>query len=134
MAGRGRRPSGRTRGGGHRYPRSARLGETLREVIAEELVRIDDERLEFVTVTSIEVDDEMNRAHVYYDTLAGHASDPEADAEIETALSEHRVRLQASIGRQVRSKKTPILHFRADQVLRSAERIDEILRNDRERD
>lgn len=103
-------------------------------MIAEELVRIDDERLEFVTITSIDVDDEMNRANVYYDSLAGHASDADADAEIESGLAEHRVRLQAAIGRQVRSKKTPILHFHPDHVLRSAERIDEILRNDRERD
>ena len=46
----------RTPNGGHRYPRSARLNETLREVIAEELVRIDDDRLAFVTVTQIDVD------------------------------------------------------------------------------
>ena len=48
--------------GGHRYPRSARLSETLREIIAEELVRIDDERLELVTITNIDVDNELNRA------------------------------------------------------------------------
>ncbi len=134
MAGRGRSSAGRSRGGGHRYPRSARLSETLREIIAEELVRIDDERLEFVTVTSIDVDDEMNRANVFYDSLAGHASDADADAEIEAAFSDHRIRLQASIARQIRAKKTPILQFRPDDVLRSAERIDEILRADRERD
>ena len=51
----------RTQSGGHRYPRSARLNETLREVIAEELVRIDDERLAFVTVTQIDVDNETSR-------------------------------------------------------------------------
>ena len=38
--------SGRRSSGGHRYPRSARLNETLREIIADELVRIDDERLD----------------------------------------------------------------------------------------
>ena len=61
--------------GGHRYPRSARVGETLREIIADELVRIDDERLEFVTVTSIDVDNELNRAHVFFDSLAGEDGD-----------------------------------------------------------
>jgi len=30
----------------HRYPRTARLNESLREVIADELTRIDDERLD----------------------------------------------------------------------------------------
>ena len=42
--------------------------------------------------------------------------------------TEHRIRLQGSVGRQVRAKKTPILSFRADDVIRSAERIDKILR------
>jgi len=111
----------RRNSGGHRYPRSARVGETLREIIAEELVRI--------TVTGIEVDNELNRAHVYFDSLAGE----DGDEEIIEALGDHRARLQASIARQIRAKKTPILHFRPDTALRSAERIDDILREDRRR-
>jgi ribosome-binding factor A len=124
-----RRPA-RPRSGGHKYPRSARLNETLREIIAEELVRIDDERLELVTITSIDVDDELNRAKVMFDSLGGG----ESDDEILEALSEHRSRLQSSIARQIRTKKTPILQFAPDLVIRSAERIEEILRADRERD
>jgi ribosome-binding factor A len=115
------------RGGKPRYPRSARVGETLREIIAEELVRIDDERLEFVTVTGIDVDNELNRAHVYFDSLGG----PDHDAEVIEALGEHRVALQSAIGKQIRAKKTPILSFRPDVAIRSAERIDEVLREDR---
>jgi ribosome-binding factor A len=90
MAGRGREARRAPRGG-HKYPRSARVGETLREIIAEELVRIDDERLEFVTVTGIEVDDELNRAHVYFDSLAGE----EGDAEIIDACRTTAIRLQS---------------------------------------
>jgi len=101
----------------------------LREIIAEELVRIDDERLSFVTITGIDVDPELNRAIVFYDSLAGE----DGDGEILQALGAHRVRLQASIARQIRAKKTPILDFRPDHAIRSAERIDEILRADRER-
>ena len=115
--------------GAPRYPRTARLSETLREVIAEELVRIDDERLELVTITAIEVDEELNRAHVFFDSLAG----VEGDEAIVEALSHHRVRLQAAIASQIRAKKTPILDFRPDIALRSAERIDNILREDRKR-
>lgn len=123
-----RRPA-RPRSSGHRYPRSARLNETLREIIAEELVRIDDERLELVTITAIDVDDELNRARVMFDSLSGD----EADEGIMEALGEHRTRLQSAIARQIRAKKTPILQFAPDLVIRSAERIDEILRADRER-
>lgn len=108
------------------YPRSVRLGETLREVLAEELVKIDDERLSFVTVTRIDVDPEMNRAIVYFDSLAGE----EGDEAILEAFADHRIRLQGSIGKQVRAKKTPILSFRPDDVIRSAERIERILHDD----
>ncbi|MBV1893759.1 MAG: ribosome-binding factor A, partial [Ilumatobacteraceae bacterium] len=101
----------------------------LQEIIAEELVRIDDERLSFVSVTGIDVDPELNRAFVYFDSLGGE----DADEEIVEALGEYRVRLQSSIARQIRAKKTPILEFRPDLVIRSAERIDDILRADRER-
>lgn len=126
MAGQRGRRSGAS-SSGHKYPRSARVGETLREIIADELVRIDDEHLEFVTITKIDVDNELNRAIVYFDSLAG----PDGDAAIIEALEHHRQRVQSSINRQIRAKKTPILQFRPDDVIRAAERIDDILRADR---
>ena len=107
----------------HRYPRTARLNQSLREVLAEALTRIDDERLDMVTITSIDVDSEMNRAIVYFDSLLGE----EGDADILVALASHRVRLQSSVGREVRAKKTPILSFRPDETIRAAERIENIL-------
>jgi len=123
MATRRRLPSS-----GHKYPRSARVSETLREVLAEELVRIDDERLEFVTITSIDVDNELNRAVVYFDSL----SDASGDDAIIEVLEQHRRRMQSSINRQIRAKKTPVLDFRPDEVIRAAERIDRIIRADRD--
>ena len=108
----------------HRYPREARLNQSLRHVLAEELVAIDDERLDLVTITSIDVDAEMNRATVFFDSLQGE----DGDAEILEAFAGHRPRLQKAVARQIRSKKTPILDFRADDVIRAAERIERILR------
>ncbi len=110
----------------HRYPRTARLNESLREVIADELVRIDDERLSLVTVTAIDVDSEMNRAVVFFDSLVGE----DGDAQILAAFGDHRIRLQGAIGKQVRAKKTPILQFKPDEVIRAAERIERILHAD----
>lgn len=92
-------------------------------------MRFDDERLAFVTVTGIDVDPELNRATVFFDSLAGE----EGDDEIIEALAEYRIRLQSSIARQIKAKKTPILEFKPDIAIRSSERIDEILRADRER-
>jgi ribosome-binding factor A len=108
----------------HQVPRTARLNELLREVIAEELERIGDERLELVTITNVDVDSDLNRAIVSYDALDGEA----ADAVVLDALSALRVRLQKAIGSQITARKTPILEFRPDNVLRSAQRIESILR------
>ena len=104
--------------------RTARLAELVREIVADELRRIDDERLELVTITAVDVDAELNRAIVFFDSLRGAS----ADAEVAEAMAGHRVRLQAAIGRQMRARKTPVLQFRADEVIRTAERIEEILR------
>ena len=120
---RARRPAGAS---AHRYPRTARLNESLREVIAEDLTRIDDERLALVTITAIDVDPEMNRAIVYFDSLMGE----DGDADILEAFADHRIKLQSSVGRQVRAKKTPILSFKPDQTIRAAERIERILHDD----
>ena len=107
----------------HRYPRTARLNTSLREILADELTRIDDERLDLVTITAIDVDAELNRAIVFFDSLDG----PAGDVDILDALNSHRVRLQGSVARQIRAKKTPILSFRPDEVIRSAEHIQQIL-------
>ncbi len=117
-----RRP--RTSSAAQFVPRTARLNELLREIIAEELERIDDERLELVTITDVDVDADVNRAIVRYDSLDGERADP----QILEALSDLRIKLQAAIGRQIKARKTPILVFRPDEVIRSADRIDEILR------
>jgi ribosome-binding factor A len=106
------------------YPRTARLNTLVREIVAEELERIDDERLELVTLTSVVVDGDLARAVVYYD----HSRGEEADAEIAEAFTEQRKRLQGAVGRQTTFKRTPELRFETDEVLRDALRIEEVLR------
>jgi ribosome-binding factor A len=103
-----------------RYPRVARVNQVLREVVADEIERIGDERFGITTVTAVEVDPDLRRAVVWL------SSEPDEDAA--TALAEHRVRLQAAIGRQLRLKRTPGLDFRADPAVLTGERIDAILR------
>jgi len=112
-------------GGGRReYPRTARVNELVREIIAEELERIDDPRLEMVSVTGVEVEQELTQGVVFFSSLTGE----EADAEVLGALAEHRSRLQAAIGRQSRMRRTPALRFRPDAGVRGGARIEELLR------
>ena len=110
--------------GARRYPRTARLKELLLQIVADEIERIDDERLDLVTVMNVDVEPDLRHATIYVDTPTG----AERDEEMLAALHDHRVRLQASIAKQARIKRTPQLAFRADEVERSAGRLEDLLR------
>ena len=115
-----------------RYDRTARINEVVREVLADELERLADSNLGFVTVTGVEVTPDLRQATVYYSALVPARSDAEAAAEAAketaSALRSATPHLQAAIGRQVRMKYTPVLVFREDPAIRTGERVDEILR------
>src|SRR4051812_30322319 len=100
-----RRTTKRTTGTARDYPRTARLNELLREIIAEELERLDDDRLELLTVISVDVEADLRRAIVYYDNLEGE----EGDEVTLAALGDNRRHLQAAVARQARTKRTPEL-------------------------
>ncbi|HZB70776.1 MAG TPA: 30S ribosome-binding factor RbfA [Acidimicrobiales bacterium] len=111
------------RGGSPRgYARTARVNELCREILADELERIDDERIELVTVTHVNVDPDLRRATVAFSRLDRDV------AEATEALAVLRPRLQAAIGRQARLKRTPELRFVVDDVLARAVRIEDLIR------
>lgn len=109
-------PDARRRG----YSRLDRVNEALREVIADELERVDDDRLELVTVTGVSVDADLRHARVWFSALTRH--------DVGEALDQHRVRLQAAVGRQLRLKRTPELTFQEDPAIAVGTRVEEILR------
>lgn len=107
------------------YPRTARLNELMQRIIAEELERYDDERLDLVTVIAVEVEPDLHTAVVYW----ADPTDGERDDEIGEALEEVRYRLQKAIGKQSRAKRTPHLSFQPDDTTRTADRIESLLRD-----
>ena len=114
----------RRRGGGSRdYPRTVRVNELLREIIADELERLDEPELEWISITGVEVNPELTSAEVFFSSLEG----PESDAAVLEALGSQRVRLQRAIARQARLRRTPELRFAADVGVRSGQRVEELL-------
>ncbi len=105
------------------YPRTARVNELLREIIGDELERIDEPQLEWVSITGVTVNPELTSAMVYFSSL-----DPETDPEVLAALGDRRVRLQAAIARQARLRRTPELHFQPDSGIREGWRVEEIFK------
>ena len=113
------------RGGTRSYPRTARINEVMREVIADELERIGDERLGLLTITGISVDPDLLHATVWVSALTVHGG-VEAVSE---ALGEHRAQLQRAVGRQIRMKRTPLLQFKSDPAILAGQRIESIIRD-----
>ena len=105
--------------------RTARVGALIKQIIAEELERFDDDRLSLVSLTSVDVDRELHRAVCWFTTLDG-----DDDGEVAEAFEEYRSRLRKAVGNQARLRQTPELEFRADEAVRAAERIETLLRED----
>ena len=103
------------------YVRTDRLNELLVRILAAEVERLDDDRLGLVTVTGVETDRNLSQARVFV-----VAEIP--DDELVDLLEEHRVRLQRAISEQSRLRRVPPLVFVADETVRSADRIEAILR------
>jgi len=108
--------------------RPSRVSEEFREILAEEIPRLKDPRVGFVTVIGVKVTPDLRRARVFYSTL-GDESERKATA---AALRSARGHLRKLIGHQVRMKVLPDLQFEEDETLQSVERIEELLRRVRE--
>ncbi|MEQ8840906.1 MAG: 30S ribosome-binding factor RbfA [Acidimicrobiales bacterium] len=123
MAGKGNQRS--RRGNPATTNRTARVGELIKRIIAEELEHFDDDRMSLVSITSVDVDRELHKAVCWFTTLDGND-----EPAVEEAFQEYRGRLRKAVSDQARLRSTPMLEFRADSTLRAAERIETLLRSD----
>ena len=85
----------------------------MREVIGSAIAtELEDPRIGFVTVTSVETSPDLRSARVHVSVLGGEA---ERDATLAGLSSSHGV-LQARIAREMRLKRTPTLSFHYDEA------------------
>jgi ribosome-binding factor A len=115
---------------GERTPRTERVSEEFREVFAEEIPKLKDPRVGFVTVTGVHVTPDLRRAVVFY-TVLGEEGDRKATAAGLRSASGH---LRQVLGHQVRLKFLPELVFEEDDTMERADRVDELLRRIKEDD
>src|SRR3954465_14491130 len=103
-----------------KYPRTARVNEVMLEVLADELERMSDPRLELVTLTGVDVTRDLSYAKVYFSTMAASAA-TDAGADSDTVEAQAGDALQAAaphlrglVGRQLRIRQVPKLTFVPD--------------------
>jgi ribosome-binding factor A len=104
--------------------RPERVAEEFREILAEEIPRLKDPRIGFVTVTRVHIGPDLRRATVYYTVLGENRDHRSTRAGLMSARSH----LRSTLGHQVRLKYTPELDFEEDVGLVQLERVTELLK------
>lgn len=106
------------------FSRRDRLASTLRQALAgpvSDLAR--EEGLGLVSVTRITIAPDLRRATVF---ISHYGSDATTTAVL-ASLKDHAPALQHAMASQMRTKRTPVLSFRADAGMAQDERISRLL-------
>jgi ribosome-binding factor A len=103
--------------------RTERVGEEFREVLAQQILKLKDPRVGFVTVTGVKVSPDLKRAWVYYTCLG----DDRERAGSRAALRSATPHLRSALGREVRLKFLPEILFEEDATQEKGQRIAELL-------
>jgi ribosome-binding factor A len=111
------------------YPRSRAAGETVRELVARILARdISDPRLEFVTVTGVEMSPDLRHANVF---VTAHGDPDQYDIALQ-GLESAKGRIRTLLGSEMSLRYVPELHFKIDPSVDEAFKIAGMLRTERE--
>ncbi|MGD0883343.1 MAG: 30S ribosome-binding factor RbfA [Thermodesulfovibrionales bacterium] len=111
------------------YKRSQRVSDLIREEIADIIMkRVKDPRLGFVTVTGVEITDDLKTAKVFVSILQ------EEERETTLAvLTSAKGFIRSELAKRVRMKSIPSLEFRIDESIARGDRIDRLLREIKEK-
>lgn len=103
--------------------RRARVAEEFREVLAEEIQRLKDPRIGFVTITGVQVTADLKRAWVSYTVLGDEKQQRSTGAGLRSATPH----LRKELGRQVRLRALPEIEFQVDQTIAEHQHIEDII-------
>jgi len=106
--------------------RPNRLAETLKEEISQ-LIRVElkDPRIGFVTLTSVDVADDLSHAKVYVSVLG---TEDEGNASLD-ALNRAAGFVRCEIGKRVRLRHVPSIVFKNDPSIQHGAHISKLLKD-----
>jgi ribosome-binding factor A len=106
--------------------RVGRVGEQIKKELSVILQsELKDPRIGFITVTGVEVTNDLSQAKVYLSVLGND----EQKEETLKALAKANGFLRSELGRRVRLRHTPELVFKFDTSIEYGSRIEEMLRS-----
>ena len=105
-------------------PRAQRVAEQVQRTLAELLRReVRDPRLKPVTITHVKMSPDLSHAWVSFQLLTGDSHDP-LQREI---LDEAAGYLRGPLGRALRLRIAPHIHFQPDEELERGNRLDDLI-------
>ena len=105
-------------------PRARRIAEQVQRVLSQLLLReVRDPRLKPMTVTHVKVSPDLTHIWVNYTLLACDSHD-ELQKEI---LDEAAAYLRGPLGRALRLRLAPQIHFAPDEELERGNRLDDLI-------
>jgi len=101
-----------------------RVAERVRIILSELLLReVSDPRLKHITVTEVKLDPELMFADVFVNALG----DEGRHEDVMHGLERARGFLRREVGKRVRLRNAPDLHFHWDVTLERGERINRLI-------
>jgi ribosome-binding factor A len=105
--------------------RSSRVGDQILKGIADLLLRkVRDPRVKGVTLTGIDLSDDLRYARVYFSLIGGEDKVRQARSGLDSATGY----IKRQIGKQVRLRYIPDITFEHDPTLEKGDRIEKILK------
>ena len=107
----------------HPYKRSARVGDLIREEVADIIMhKLKDPRLGFITVTETVVSDDLRRARVHVSVL----EDLKKEETLKILTSSAKF-IRNELCKRIKMKFIPVLVFKLDKSIEYGAKIDRIL-------
>jgi ribosome-binding factor A len=107
------------------YERSSRIAEQLQRELSELIRRqVKDPRVHLVTITDVDVSPDLSNANVLISVLGAQAPQPEVVA----ALNHAAGFLRHMLGRSLKLRSIPALHFHYDDTLDRAAHLDALIK------
>jgi len=105
------------------FKRSERVGDQMKQEIADILMRkIKDPRIGFVTVTDVDLSDDLRNAKVFISVYGGNKEETFIGLKSATPF------IRSELGRRMRMRIVPEILFRFDSTVEQGAHIMELLR------
>jgi ribosome-binding factor A len=105
------------------YSRTLRIGEQIRRELADQIRKLKDPRIGMVTITDVEVSKDLSHAKIFY-TVFGEEQEIK---DTQTGLQNASGFLRRELGRVLKVRITPNLHFLYDDTQLRGNKIDQLI-------